>query len=350
MRSPADLGFSLPPEWAPHAATWTSWPFDDALWEGQLDGVRDDMAGLVALIARYEPVVVNVRDDEAEADARRRLQALGAPFGRIAFHHVPLNDAWFRDNGPIFVTDGSGHVALTDWRFNAWGRKYAPWDDDDRAPQAVAARLGMRRFEVPVVMEGGSLEVNGEGLCLTTRSCLLSRERNPGLTEHDLEELLRNTLGVQRIVWLQGSLEGDHTDGHIDTLVRFTDDRTLVCAYEADPADPNHVPTRHNLEALRALRDPRGAPYRVVPLPLPRRRMELSGSRLPPSYANFYIGNGFVAVPLYDDDNDAGALATLRPLFAEREVTGLSGAHLITGGGAFHCVTQQQPAGPTMAP
>jgi len=200
------------------------------------------------------------------------------------------------------------------------------------------------------VMEGGSLEVNGEGICLTTRSCLLSRARNPDLGEREVEDLLRHNLGVKHVVWLEGSLEGDHTDGHIDTLVRFTDDRTVVCAFEPDPADPNHAPTRHNLEALRALRAPDGARYEVVPLPLPRRRMELAGTRLPPSYANFYIGNGFVIVPLYDDENDAGALAALRRLFPGREVIGLSSVHLITGGGAFHCVTQQQPAGEVAAP
>ncbi len=335
----------MPAEWTPHAATWTSWPFDDVLWEGQLDGVRQDMTGLVATVARFEPVIVNVRDDEAEEDARQRLRLRGAPLERIAFHRVPLNDAWFRDNGPLFVVDPGGAVALTDWRFNAWGGKYAPWDDDDRAPRAVAKRLGMRRFDVPYVMEGGSLELNGEGVCLTTRSCLLSRERNPDLGEREVERLLHDNLGVRHVVWLQGSLEGDHTDGHIDTLARFTDDGTVVCAFEPDPTDPNHAPTAHNLEALRALRAPDGGRYDVVPLPLPRRRLELGGVRLPPSYANFYIGNGFVVVPLYDDENDAVALSTLRPLFPGREVIGLPSAHLITGGGAFHCVTQQQPAG-----
>ncbi len=348
MPSPAELGFSMPPEWDPHTATWTSWPFDDELWEGQLEGVRNDVAGLVATIARFEPVVVNVRDGEVERDASRRLEALGAPQGRVTFHRVPLNDAWFRDNGPIFVRDAAGRVALTDWRFNAWGGKYAPWDDDDRAPRAVARYLGMRRFEAPYVMEGGSLEVNGEGVCLTTRSCLLSRERNPGLDEAELEALLFRMLGVRHVVWLEGALEGDHTDGHIDTLVRFTDDRTIVCALEEDVEDPNHAPTRHNLEAVRGLRAPDGVPYRVVALPLPRRRLELAGRRLPPSYANFYVGNGFVVVPQYEDANDEVALATLGPLFPGREVIGLGSAHLITGGGAFHCVTQQQPAGETV--
>jgi len=350
MQTPRDLGFAMPPEWAPHAATWLSWPFDDALWRGRLEGVRRDFAGLVAAILRFEPVVLNVRDREAEEDAARRLADLGADTGRLSFHRVPLNDAWFRDNGPLFVVDGRGRVALTDWRFNAWGEKFPPWDDDDRAPAAVAERLGMRRFAVPYVLEGGAVDVNGRGVCLTTRSCLLSRRRNPEPSEARAEARLRDNLGVRHVVWLEGSLEGDHTDGHIDTLARFVDDGTVACAFTADESDPNHAPTAHNLEALRALRSPDGEPYRVVPLPLPRRRMLHAGRRLPPSYANFYVGNGFVAVPLYDDESDAVALDTLRPLFPGREVLGLGAAELISGGGAFHCVTQQQPAGEAAAP
>ncbi len=345
MDSPADLGFSMPAEWAPHAATWISWPFDDDLWEGQLEGVRADMAGLASTVARFEALVVNARDDEAERDARRRLSRSAAPMARVSFLRVPLNDAWFRDNGPIFVTGPAGEVALTDWQFNAWGGKYAPWDADDAAPAAVARHLAMQRFEVPYVMEGGSLDVDGLGTCLTTRSCLLSPERNPELGERALEDLLRRNLGVERVVWLEGGLEGDHTDGHIDTLARFVDERTIVCAVCDDERDPNHAPTRHNLEALRALRRPDGAPYRVVPLPLPRRRLTFAGRRLAASYANFYFGNGFAAVPLYDDVNDQAALETLRRLLPERRVVGLSARHLVTGGGALHCVTQQQPAG-----
>jgi agmatine deiminase len=262
----------------------------------------------------------------------------------VRYHHVNLNDVWFRDNGPIFVTGPSG-VALTDWRFNAWGGKYAPWDDDDRAPAAVARTLGMRRFAVPVVMEGGSLDVNGEGVCLTTRSSLLEPNRNPGMSEAELEAVLAEYLGVRRVVWLQEGLEGDHTDGHVDTFARFTDDRTIVCSVEEDEDDPNHASMARNLADLRALVNEQGTPYRVVPLPLPRRRMELEGKRLPLTYANFYVGNGFVVVPTYDDPNDATALSILRPVFPGRAVIGLPAAHLITGGGAFHCVTQQQPSG-----
>ncbi len=354
--TPEALGLAMPPEWAPHAATWTSWPFDDELWVGHLDGVRTDFADLVATIARFEPVNLNVRDEEAEEDAKRRITAAaeglhgsGAAvvLANVTYHRLPLNDVWFRDNGPLFVKEGAdnGRVAMTDWGFNAWGEKYRPWSDDDRAPATLAARLAMRRFVAPAIMEGGSLEVNGRGVCLTTRSCLLEPNRNPDLGAAEIELLLRDYLGIRQLVWLEEGLEGDHTDGHIDTIVRFTDDDTILCSVEPRENDPNHATMARNLAQLRELRRPDGTPYRVVELPLPLKRMELEGERLPPTYANFYVGNGFVVVPQYDDANDAAALDILRPLFPGREVIGLSAESLITGGGAFHCVTQQQPRG-----
>lgn len=345
---PADLNFAMPAEWEPHAATWTSWPFDDELWEGYLEPVRNEFAQLVSAIAAFEPVYLNVRDEEAEADAKTRLERAEAELDKIRFHRIPLNDVWFRDNGPLFIRNREGRVALTDWEFNAWGEKYRPWDDDNRAPQAVADTLGMKRFAAPYVMEGGSLELNSQSVCLTTASCLLSQRRNPDLMPDELEHLLHDYLGIKHVVWLDEGLEGDHTDGHIDTIVRFTDDHTIVCAVEEDEDDPNFETTQHNQQALGALRDANGEPYRIIPLPLPEKRMELGGKRLPLTYANFYIGNGFVLVPLYDDVNDERALETLRPLFPGRKVTGLSAKALITGGGAFHCVTQQQPEGSSL--
>jgi agmatine deiminase len=342
--TPADLGYRMPAEWGPHAATWTSWPSDDELWEGFLDAVRAEFTLLVATLARFEDVVVNVQDDEAEADARRRLQAAGADLARVRFHRVALDDAWFRDNGPTFVVDGYGQVALTDWRFNAWGGKYT-FDRDTLAPAAVAADLGMRRFAFDYVLEGGAIEVNDEGVLLTTRSCLLTPTRNPRLDEADTEALLRAGLGVRHVVWLDEGLEGDHTDGHIDTIVRFAGDRTIVCAVTDDEADANHGPMQRNLAALQALTSVDGTPYRVIELPLPKRRMELHGRRLAASYANWYVANGVVVVPTYGDEHDDVALDIIRPLFPDREVIGLSAAALITGGGAWHCVTQQQPAG-----
>lgn len=342
---PVSQGFAMPAEWTEHEATWTSWPFDDALWCGHLAGVREEMTQLVTTIARFERVNLNVRGEETEKDAKRRLEEAGADLGAIHFHRVPLNDIWFRDNGPLFIRNGAGQVALTDWEFNAWGEKYHPYDDDNRAPRRVAEILGMKRYRVDKVMEGGALELDGSGICLTTRSCLLNQRRNPNLSQDEIEALLHDYLAVKHVIWLEGGLEGDHTDGHIDTIVRFTDASTIVCAVEEDEDDANFATMTRNLQALRSLRGKQGEPYRLAELPLPERRMELDGQRLPPSYANFYIGNGFVVVPLYDDTKDQQALDILRPLFPGREVIGLMAKELITGGGAFHCVTQQQPKG-----
>ena len=343
--TPTALGFAMPAEWTRHAATWTSWPFDDGLWEGHLEGVREEFTHLVTTIARFEPVTLNVRDEKVEEDARRRLEQTDNALHNITFHRVPLNDVWFRDNGPLFVKNTEGKVALTDWTFNAWGEKYSPWDDDNRAPQAVAKTLEMKRFPFGEVMEGGALELNSQGVCLTTRSCLLSQHRNPNMTQSEIEAVLRDTLGVSHLIWLEAGLEGDHTDGHIDTIVRFADDRTIICSVEEDEDDPNFATLQHNLTLLQTLRDGEGNPYELIQLPLPKKRLELNGVRLPLTYANFYIGNGFVIVPTYNDANDEKALEILRPLFPNREVIGLQATSLITGGGAFHCVTQQQPEG-----
>ena len=342
--TPADLGFRMPAEWGPHAATWTSWPSDDDLWEGFLDAVRAEFTTFVATLTRFEPVVVNVADEEAEADARRRLDEAGADAARVRTHRVPLDDAWFRDNGPIFLVDGYGRVSLTDWRFNAWGGKYRH-DRDDRVPQAVADFLGMRRFAFDFVLEGGAVEVNDEGVLITTRACLLTPTRNPQLDEADHEALLRAGLGIRHVVWLDDGLEGDHTDGHVDTIARFAGDRTIVCCVTDDAGDANHEALQRNLATLRALRASDGQPYQVVELPLPKTRLTLGDRRLAASYANWYVADGVVIVPTYGDAHDGRALEIIRPLFPEREVIGLPARSLITGGGAWHCVTQQQPAG-----
>ena len=343
--SPAEQGFAMPAEWSPHAATWLSWPFDNELWAGNLDRVRIEFAALVATIARFEPVVLNVKDDATQRNARTHLSRTENGLDNVTFHPLPLDDSWFRDNGPMFVKNSAGQVALVDWSFNAWGETFSRWDMDDRAPQAVAQTLGMKRFSFPQVMEGGALEVNARGVCLTTRACLLSEKRNPTLTQGEIEQVLRDALGITQLVWLEAGLEGDHTDGHVDMIARFTDDRTIVCAVEEDEDDTNFETMQRNFSLLRTLRDAEGTPYSIVELPLPQKRVERDGVRVPLSYANFYIGNGFVVVPIYDDANDARALEILRPLFPNQEVIGLDASYLITGGGAFHCVTQQQPVG-----
>lgn len=342
--TPRESGFSMPPEWAPHAATWMSWPGDDELWFGHLEGVRAEFAELVRTIARFEPVHLLVRDGESGEDARRRLGGgVDVTPLPITLHRVPLDDVWIRDNGPIFVRRG-GDLSLVNWRFNAWGGKFR-WEQDDEVPEHVAAFLGLTHWDRPEVLEGGGLEVNGAGVGLTTRSCLLTPTRNPGLTEEGYAALLQDTLGVEKLLWLDGGLENDHTDGHIDTITRFTDERTIVTSVAQDPSDANFPVMTKNLADLRAMTDLEGRPFRVVELPLPVNRLEGAEGRLPPTYANFYIGNGFVVVPCYGDPNDARALEVLRPLFPGREVIGLGSRSIIEGGGSFHCMTQQQPVG-----
>nr|WP_157465351.1 agmatine deiminase family protein [Deinococcus apachensis] len=329
----------MPPEWAEHAATWMSWPADDELWFGHLAGVRDEFAELVRTIARFEPVHLLVRDEESEADARARLEG-----ANVTFHRVPLDDVWIRDNGPIFVRNARGRVSLVNWRFNAWGGKFH-WQNDDEVPEYVARTLNLPHWDHPEVLEGGGLEVNGAGVGLTTRSCFLTPTRNPGLSEEGYAALLSETLGIDKLLWLDGGLENDHTDGHIDTITRFTDERTVVTSVAQDEEDANFPTMRKNLADLRGMTDLSGQPFRIVELPLPANRLEGAEGRLPPTYANFYIGNGFVVVPQYGDPNDARALEVLRPLFPGREVIGLMSRKIIEGGGSFHCMTQQQPAG-----
>lgn len=342
---PRDLGFRMPAEWETHAATWMSWPDDDDLWFGHLAGVRGEYAELVRTIARFEPVALLVRSEHSEQDARERLAGSDS---NITFYRVPLDDSWVRDNGPLFVRNERGEVALTDWRFNAWGGKFE-WEQDDRIPQYVAAALGMGFWQRPEVLEGGGLEITGDGVGLTTRSCLLTDTRNPDLIESDYAELLGRTLGVDKLLWLDGGLENDHTDGHIDTITRFTDPHTIVTSVAEDKEDANFAVMDKNLQDLRGMTDASGQPFRIVELPLPATRLEGAEGRLPPTYANFYIGNGFVVVPQYGDPNDERALNILRPLFPDREVIGLSSRKIIEGGGSFHCLTQQQPAGPVWA-
>jgi agmatine deiminase len=347
-RSPARLGFSMPGEWHPHAATWMAWPHDDEQWIGMLEPVRREFAALVEAIAAREPVNLLLADDESDADARRRLGR-----GTIRFHRVPHQDVWLRDSGPTFLVRPAAagpqprdsSVFLVDWDFNGWGEKY-PADLDNQIPTHVARILGGVPLHSPrVIMEGGSIEVDGRGTVLTTRQCLLSPHRNPTASEAELSNCLKDNLGVRQVIWLDEGLEGDHTDGHIDTISRFTDERTIVTATCDARDDPNHAVLAANLERLRDARDADGRPYRVIELPIPRTLAHFEGERLPLTYANFYIVNGAVIVPVYGDDHDAPAIEILRPLFPGREVVPLKARALITGGGAFHCVTQQQPAG-----
>jgi agmatine deiminase len=346
MTTPKDLGFSMPPEWAAHEAVWTGYPADNSMWLGYLEAVRQDFAAFVRLLSRFERVELVCRDEEALLDAKKRLEG-----ANVRFYLQPHNDVWFRDCAPIFVTKGA-ELAATDWKFNGWGNKFAA-DLDDALPRFIAEHLQVPRFASEVVMEGGALEVNGAGVLLTTRQCLFEKHRNPHLSQAQIETALRDFLGVEKILWLGEGLENDHTDGHVDTITRFVSPNTIVTCICQDLFDPNHTVLEINYDLLRGFTDLHGKPFEIIPLPLPKNRMFLSGEyakaegvdgdRLPPTYANFYIGNGCVIVPTYNDPFDELALEILRPLFPDREVLGSSSHGLIHGGGSFHCITQQQP-------
>jgi len=268
--------------------------------------------------------------------AKRKLDT------RIHLHAFPSYEPWCRDHGPIFLRNAQ-ELAVVDWRYNAWGGKYPPCDLDDAVPQRVAELLGLCLFSPPMILEGGSIEVNGEGTLLTTEACLLNKNRNPDLSKDEIEQYLRDYLGVHQILWLGEGIVGDDTDGHIDDLTRFVDSHTLVTIVEEDPADENYALLRENTERLRAMRDAAGQPWRIVELPMPG-RIQSDGQRLPASYANFYIANEVVVVPGFDHPNDAKAREILQSLFPTRRVVMEPALDLIWGLGAFHCITQQQPA------
>jgi agmatine deiminase len=280
-------------------------------------------------------------------DAVRALLAdCGAGAGNVFFHYIPTNDAWCRDHGPIFVERGDGGAreqVILDWGFNAWGDKYPPYDLDDVVPTKVGAELGIPVQHPGIILEGGSIDVNGRGSLLTTTSCLLNPNRNPHLSQREIEAYLREWLGATNVLWLGDGIAGDDTDGHIDDITRFTDETTIVTAVQPDRSDPDHEPLEANLRRLREMTDQDGRPFRIVTMPMPT-PVEHDGARLPASYANFYIANGVVLLPTYRDTaNDAEAQRVLQELFPTRRVVGIDCTDLVWGLGAFHCVTQQWP-------
>ena len=340
--SPAALGFRMPAEWEPHAATWLSWPHKEASWPGKLERIPPIWVEMVRQLVAGEIVNVLVNDAAPAASVRALLQQAGVPLARVQLHEVPTDDAWMRDHGPTFITRG-GAFALVDWIYNAWGGKYPPWENDDRVPQVLADRLAAPRFAPGLVLEGGSIDVDGAGTLLTTEQCLLNPNRNPGRSRAEIEQALCDYLDVRQVLWLGDGILGDDTDGHVDDITRFVAPATVVTVVEEDPADPNYEPLQENLKRLGEMRDAAQRPLKVRTLPMPT-PVEYEGQRLPASYANFYIGNAVVLVPIFDCPNDARALAVLRELFPTRQVVGITATDMVWGLGAFHCVTQQQPA------
>ena len=303
-------------------------------------------AELIRALVEFEDVDINVWNAEMETWVRDLLRQNQTPLERVRFHHFPAYEPWCRDHGPIFLVReraGRRERAVVDWGYNAWGNKYPPFDLDDAIPQHVAKLRGLPLFSPGIVMEGGSIEVNGCGTVLTTEACLLNPNRNPQLNQQQIEKYLCDYLGATNVLWLGEGIVGDDTDGHIDDIARFVNATTIVAAVEEDPADDNYGLLRENLERLRGMRDQNGKHFRVVELPMPG-LVEYKGQRLPASYANFYIANRIVLMPTYRHVNDAKALEILQTEFPDHRVLGIDSTELIWGLGSFHCISQQEPA------
>ncbi len=346
--------FRMPAEWAPHAATWIAWPHNAEDWPNKFQPIPWVYCEIVRHLSREEDVHILVNDELAERRATRMLRRQGANLARLHFHAWRTDRVWLRDSGPIFVRDGEGRVALTDWRFNAWA-KYANHRNDDQIPARVAEMYAMERFapkvtladgsEHRLVLEGGSIDTNGDGVLLTTEECLLSevQGRNPGVSREQMEAAFGEYLGIEQTIWLNRGCAGDDTHGHVDDVTRFVGAKTILTAVEPNTADENHLPLAENLQRLHEARDGRGEPFAIRTLPMPA-PVVFEGQRLPASYANFYLANGLVLVPTFNDPNDRIALNTLAECFPERSVTGIHCTDFIWGLGALHCMTQQEPA------
>lgn len=341
--------YLMPPEWAPHTATWLSWPHKLESWPGKFEPVPAVFAELAWQLSRSETVNINVLDEAMETQSRALLKAKD-PEGRFAhrirFHRIPTNDAWCRDHGPNYVfreLDGVRDKVILDWDYNAWGGKYEPYDDDDAVPAQVADIQGLPRILPGMVLEGGAIDVNGEGLLLTTEACLLNPNRNPSLSREEIEERLGRYLGIRKVLWLGEGIVGDDTDGHVDDMTRFVGPGTVVTVVEEDPEDENYEPLQDNLRRLESFTGLDGRPLEIVRLPMPE-PVFYDGERLPASYANFYIANTVVLVPTYRCARDRQAIETLQACFPGREVVGIDCSDLIWGLGAIHCVTHEEPS------
>jgi len=352
-KTPAEMGYSFPAEWAPHSGTWFSWPRPEGIsFPGKYHTVPENLARIMCEIQSREQVHINVPNENYEYLVRSQLKEHGCPTKNVFFHHIKTNESWCRDHGPAFVvrrrkmrtkkaTKAEG--AIVDWGFNAWGGKYPPYDDDDAVPTRIAEAFKLPVFYPKIVMEGGAVDFNGAGTVLTTTDCLLNKNRNPGLSQELIEQYLMDYYGQRHVCWLTGGIEGDDTDGHVDDLARFIAPRKVVIGIEDDPKDDNFRVLRSARRQLEKLRDQDGRPFEIVEIPMPR-PVTHDGQRLPATYVNFYFVNGALLVPTYRDRrSDRRALEILQSHLPKHEVIGVDCTELIWGLGAIHCLTQQQP-------
>jgi agmatine deiminase len=363
---PRELGYRMPAEWQRHQATWIAWPHNRSDWPGKFEAIPWVYAEIVRHLSKVEDVNIIVSNREERAAARTILSRAHAELKRIKFHAWPTDRVWTRDSGPIFIcrspicrspqirqSSPAEEIAITNWRFNAWA-KYADWNHDNELPDLIGNKLKLKQFKPTiqrngrphhVVLEGGSIDSNGEGLMLTTEECLLSKvqQRNPGVSRDDLEHVFADFLGVEKVIWLDRGIVGDDTHGHVDDIARFVAGDTIVAATERRRGDSNYDPLQENLRRLRKTTNLTGRKLKIIELPLPR-PVIFRGRQLPASYANFYIANQLVLVPTFNDPNDRVALNLLADLFPKYEVVGIHCGDFIWGLGAIHCMTQQQPA------
>jgi len=338
----------MPAEWQPHEATWLAWPHERSDWPGKFAPIPWVYGEIVKHLHTGEFVHILVNDAASEKRASAVLKKTGVDFERVRFFHIPTDRVWMRDSGPIFLTNDQGKVAMTDWHFNAWA-KYDNWKNDDQVPARIREHFRMKSWQPKCkgkrfVLEGGSIDVNGAGLLLTTEECLLSpvQARNPHLTKEQIEQTLCDCLGIKKVLWLHKGIIGDDTHGHVDDLARFVSPTKVLTVIEDDRYDPNYAILQENLARLKTMTDLSGTPLQVETLPMPG-PLFFNGQRLPVSYANFYIGNEKVLVPTFNDTHDRIALETLASHFPEREVVGIHAVDLVWGLGTLHCMTQQQP-------
>jgi agmatine deiminase len=345
IKTPKDLGYYFPAEFAPHTGTWLSWPHKEASWPGKIDVIYPYYAQFIRELALSEKVRINVANEAMKAFALKCIQEAGADLNNVEFFMHPTNDAWCRDHGPAFLINPNADIkkVIVDWGYNAWGNKYPPFDLDDVIPTLIGQHYNLPVYNPGIVMEGGSVEFNGKGTLLTSTACLLNPNRNPHLNQQQIENYLYNYYGVEQVLWVDEGIIGDDTDGHIDDTVRFVNEDTVLTVIEDDKDDENYGLLQHNLKQLQAMRLLSGKQLNIVELPMPD-AVVYEDQRLPASYANFYIANQSVIVPTFRCDKDEEALQIIQDCFTDRKVVGIDSTEIIWGLGSFHCLSQQEPA------
>ncbi len=336
MPSPTERGFRMPAEWAPHSRCWMAWPCREALWGEGLEAARDATAEVAKAIAAFEPVTMVVNPDSL-AEVSLRFSA------GVSCLPMALDDSWMRDTGPSFLVDGRGGLAGVSWRFNGWGERYLPYDNDAALAAALLDHVEVERIDAPLILEGGSIHVDGEGTLITTEECLLNPNRNANLWREEIERILASHLGIRKVIWLARGLVDDETDGHVDNLVCFVRPGVVLALSAGDPQDANHERLADNLERLRHTTDAKGRQLEVIEVEQPKARLGDDGRRLALSYVNLYLANGGVVMPSFEDTVDQKAYETVVQCFPERKVVQVPALDIVVGGGGIHCITQQQP-------